>query len=280
MSMMSRVSSRVLVGLLVGLPSVVHAQRVDRSTSNGLLSPGSVAPTSVVRARDDDAELTRRIYVLAFRAGVRQGCRYGAADPVGSALTSVRAVAAGVDAASRSTLVAALDSAAAQYVREGACAELGGPTRVVVVDQFHGAAWRASRKALFGDAGTRGGDGLSTVTRQVQVGPASGRRVRAEAEYTFTAQGGTLVAGRDRVAADDRTVGERWDVVERDVVARYPTLLVSRTGRATGRADDATRWRTVFTNPDTQAIEATLSAARDAAGALRITAEYPGLSGR
>ncbi len=279
MSTMSRVIARLLVGLLVVVPAAGRAQSGERSTSNGLTSPRGAAPMSVVRAPDDDAELTRRIYVLAFRASVRQGCRYGAADPVGSALTNARAVTAGVGAADRPALVAALDSAAAAYVRDGACTALGGATQVVVVDRFHGAAWRASREALFGDAGKRTGDGLATVTRSVQVGPASGQRVRAEAEYTFTAQGGTLVAGRDRVAADDRTVSERWDVVERDVVARYPTLMVSRTGRAAD-ATDATRWRTVFTNPDTQAVEATMFASREANGALRITAEYAGLSGR
>ena len=285
MSFLRRASlaSTVLTVLTVvtsSLPVVLRAQSTDAPRQPALLVSTSAASEHEAKARAADVAQTREVYVLAFRSGVRQGCRYGAADPLGAALASTRAVVQSVPAAEQAGVMAALDSAYAGYQKSGSCATLAGATRLVIVDEFHGAVWHASKGELFGDNGEVTDNGFTVVTRSVKIGPGFFHRIGAEADYTFTTQGGLLVAGRDRIAADDGNAVERWGAVERDVLARYPTLRVDRRQSGAPGSADVTNWRTVFTNPDTQAVEATLSATRGAEGKVWITADYPGLAGR
>jgi hypothetical protein len=267
-----------LIAVVCLLPAAAAAQTVESAAA--VVASNLAVSERAERARAAEAAQTREVYVLAFRSGVRQGCRFGAADPIGAALASTKAVVQSAPEAERAGLNAALDSASASYAKGGACATLGGATKLVIVDNFHGALWHASKLELFGDDGEVTENGLTVVTKSVKLGTGFLHRFGADAEYTFTTQGGMLVAGRDRIPADDRNAPARWAAVEKDVLTRYPTLLVNRTQSGAPGSADVTLWRTVFSNPDTQALEVTLSARRDAEGKLWITAEYPGLAGR
>jgi hypothetical protein len=271
-------SRTLLLALTCALPAALGAQ--TGAVSPTLLASNSVTSEREQRARAAEVAQTREVYVLAFRSGVRQGCRWGAADPLGAALASTKSVALSAPEAERAGIVAALDSAFQSYAKSGSCATLGGATNLVVVDEFHGAAWHSLKSELFGNKGEVTDNGLTVVTRSVKLGSGFFHRVSAEADYTFTTQGGTLVAGRDRVPTEESDAPSRWAAVEKDILDRYPSLLVTRRQSGAPGSSDVTLWRTIFANPDTQSLEITLSAARDAEGRLWITAEYPGLAGR
>jgi len=272
-------SRAALLALSIVLPASLAAQSAEAPPPATVVA-STVAPALDDRARAAESATTREVYVLAFRSGVRQGCRYGARDPLGAALASTRAVVQSAPVDERAGVMLALDSAYASYVRTGGCATLGGATNLVIVDAFHGASWHSMKADLFGGAGVVTDNGLTIVTRSVKLGAGFFHRVGAEADYTFTTQGGMLVSGRDRVPTDADNATTRWAAVEQDILQRYPTLLVTRRQSGAPGSSDVTLWRTLFTNPDTQALEITLSAARGADGKVWITAEYPGLAGR
>jgi len=252
-------------------------------------APADTAPASaatVASSPNVSTLMTQEIYVAAFRASARRWCESAGPragdEPLRSAVASTHLIThGGVVDAERAGVDQAVDSAYADLVHGGGCVALARPATVVVADRFDGHAWNTPKREIApNDRGASRESGVTVVTRGVKLGHRRFHKIGAEADYTFTTQGGMLVSGRDRVPTDADNATTRWAAVEQDILQRYPTLLVTRRQSGAPGSSDVTLWRTLFTNPDTQALEITLSAARGADGKVWITAEYPGLAGR
>lgn len=220
------------------------------------------------------------IYPLAYQRLARQSCRLGVPGALERALADTRATLHELAPAERAEASGALDSAYAAAVRDGGCASLARPVRVVVVDRFEGHPWGAPL-AEIGDPsrGTYDDDGFYTLVRGAKLAG-----VKGEATYTFTGARGSerLVRGRLRLrVSHDDQCARRWLAVERAMLARHPTLRVSRPAAppsSDAACDARPGWVTIFRNPDTSALEARMAMTRDDRGRALIVVDYPGLT--
>ena len=241
------------------------------------LAAQTTSPTAT-----SSASMTRDIYVLAYRSSAKQWCESGARDALSSALTGTHAIVErSVADPERAGVQLSLDSAYASLLRRGGCAALTSGAGVVLVDRFDGVRWNADVSELARGGGLQTEDGLTTVTRSVKLGPGRRHRYKALADYTFTTQGGQLVRGRYRVPATAKNADELWSRLEAELVERYPTLHVVRVRpRAANGWDGPGLWKTTFTNPDTQALEAMMVLTPAGEGRYEIGIYYPGYSQR
>jgi hypothetical protein len=222
------------------------------------------------------------IFPLAYQRLARRSCRLGVPGALERALADTRAVLHELAPAQRAAANGAVDSAYAATVRDGGCASLARPVRVVVVDRFEGHPWGAPLSEVGARSkGTYDDEGFFTLVRGTKLAG-----VKGEATYTFTGARGRerLVRGRLRlhVSHDDRCA-RRWLAVEGALLARHPTLRVARPAAPpSSEAACAARpgWATIFRNPDTSALEARMTMTRDDRGRAVIVVDYPGLTMR
>jgi len=289
-------STRLIASILAApvAAAVLPAQTartvaLEASAPNRILADS--AGNAVTRFASYTGGTDSEAYILAYRRVARVACRMGMAEALDRTRDETRALLTELSSDDRRLVTLAVDSTHTSLSREGGCSMLSLPTRLIVVDAFLGHTWNSPIAAV-GKAskGTYTEDGFLLLKRGTKV-----QRLKAEATYTFTAVRGNeqLISGLFRVPVKLGNCAERWRRLESDIVSRYPTLRAARVrglGIVTTESapsdstcheivNGASQWRTIFRNPDTNVLEASMSVAPNAAGTLAIVVEFPGLPG-
>ena len=285
MSISSRALRALSLAPVLGLAASLAAQSPSNSSPQPQLRlasalEGGDSRDVTVKRSATVVSIDREAYVLAYRRAARIACRIGLPDALNGALKDARAGLGTLPDVERTDVSRALDSAYTRLEHDGGCAILVDATKLIVVNGVDGFAWNTPLSKISKPSkGTYNDDGFFVLSRDSKLGGVNG-----EVTMTFTALKGSekLVSGRYRLALDAQKCGEQWLAIEHEILSRYPSLRVmhgSDAPSASACDESASRWTTAFRNPDTDALELSMSMRHGADDRLYMVVDLPGMPG-
>ncbi|MDQ6830187.1 MAG: hypothetical protein M3081_15125 [Gemmatimonadota bacterium] len=280
MTLSSRAVRALCLLPLFGVSATVAAQAPAASSLNP-----QMRLASALEGDSRDATVSRsaatilidhEAYVLAYRRAARVACRIGLPNALDGALKDARAGLGTLPDNEKGEVNHALDSAFSKLQHDGGCSLLIDATKIIVVDGVEGFSWntpfsRVARRGNYTD------EGFLVAERDVKMAG-----VKGSVSMTFTALKGSekLISGRYHFAVAADKCDEQWNAIEREVLARYPSLRSLRTKAAASCAvSETANWSTSFRNPDTDALEISMVLRHGYDGQTYILLEFPGLPG-